>query len=120
MSKQYLGKVYTKEWANKLSAKEVDRLFSNYDAKLLGQMVESSGKLIIRIYQMGACATLGISNHDALGEWLTTPSKYAGLRAAIAAELMIGFWLGNGVILAVEVVDSLNYCIKTLTGSSIE
>ena len=28
----------------------------------------------------------------------TTPSKYAGLGAAITAELMIGFWFGVGVM----------------------
>ena len=30
-----------------------------------------------------------------------TPSKDAGLGAAITAELMIGFWFGVGVMLAV-------------------
>ena len=40
------------------------------------------------------------------------PGKYAGLGgAAITSELMIGFWLGIGVILAVGVADSLNHCI---------
>ena len=53
-------------------------------------------------------------------EWPTTPSKYAGLGAAMAAELMIGFWFGVGVILAVGVVHSLNYCIWVLTSSSRE
>ena len=37
----------------------------------------------------------------------TTSSKYAGLGAAMAAELMIGFWFGVGVILAIGVVDGL-------------
>ena len=40
--------------------------------------------------------------------WLTTPNKYAGVGAAMAAELMIGFWFGVAVILAIVVVDSLN------------
>ena len=31
---------------NELSAKEVDKLFSNYEVKLLGQMVKSLGKSI--------------------------------------------------------------------------
>ena len=31
-SKQYLGKDYTKEQVNKLSAKEVDKFFSIYEA----------------------------------------------------------------------------------------
>ena len=33
---------------------------------LLGQMVKSLGKSIIRMYLMGACATLGMSNQDVL------------------------------------------------------
>ena len=51
-------------------------------------------------------------------EQLTTPSKPVGLGAAMAAELMIGFWFGFGVILAVGVVESLNYCTGALTRSS--
>ena len=45
-------------------------------------------------------------------------SKYAGLGAAIAAELMIGFWFGVRVILAIGVVDGLNHCVGVLTSSS--
>ena len=37
----------------------------------------------------------------------TTLSKYEGLGAAMAAELMVGFWFGIGVILAVKMVHSL-------------
>ena len=48
-SKQYLGKAYTEERVNQLSTKEVDKLFSNYQVKLLGQMVKSLGKSIIRM-----------------------------------------------------------------------
>ena len=48
---------------------------------------------------------------------LATPSKHADLGAAITAELMIGFWFGIGVILAVGVVDSLNHFIGMLTSS---
>ena len=40
-SKLYLGKVYTEEQLAKLSQEEVEKLFDNYEAKLLGQMVES-------------------------------------------------------------------------------
>ena len=36
------------------------------------------------------------------------PSKYEG----IEAELMIGLWFGIGVILAVMMVHSLEYCIS--------
>ena len=67
-SKQYLEKAYTKEQINKLSTEEVDKLFSNYEAKLLGQMVKSSGKSIIKMHSMGACAILGMTNQDVLSE----------------------------------------------------
>ena len=40
------------------------------------------------------------------------PRPYAGLGAAIAAELMIGFWFGIGVVLAVKTLESLEYCIS--------
>ena len=50
----------------------------------------------------------------------STPSKYMGLGAAIAAELMIGFLFSIGVMLAVGVVDSLNYCVSVLASSSSE
>ena len=42
------------------------------------------------------------------------PSKYKGLGAAMAAELMIGFWFGIGAILAVKMVNSLEYCSEEL------
>ena len=67
-SKLYLGKVYTEEQLAKLSEKEVEKLFNNYEAKLSGQMVKSMGCSIINMYLMGACAVLGISNQDALSE----------------------------------------------------
>ena len=67
-SKLYLGKVYTEEQINKLIVEDVDKLFSNYEAKLSGQMVKSPGKSIIRTYSMGACAVLGMTNQDALSE----------------------------------------------------
>ena len=37
-SKLYLGKVYTEEQLAKLSKEEVEKIFDNYEAKLLGQM----------------------------------------------------------------------------------
>ena len=69
-SKLYLGKVYTEEQLAKLSEEEVGsrKLFNNYEAKLLGQMVKSLGKSIINMYSMGACSALGITNQDALSE----------------------------------------------------
>ena len=60
-SKQYLGKAYTEEEVSKLSAEEVGKLFtvfSNYEAEVLGQMVKSLGKSIVRMYSMEACAVL--------------------------------------------------------------
>ena len=67
-SKQHLGKAYTEEQVNKVSAEEVDKLFSNYEAKLLGQMVKALGKSITKMYSMGACAVLGMTNQDALSK----------------------------------------------------
>ena len=54
-SKLYLGKVYTEEQLTKLSEEEVEKLFNNYETKLLGQMVKSLGKSTINVYSMGAC-----------------------------------------------------------------
>ena len=65
-SKLYLGKAYTEEQLAKLSKEEVEKLFNNYEAKLLGQMVKSLGKSIINMYSMGACSALGIRNQEAL------------------------------------------------------
>ena len=67
-SKLYLGKVYTEEQLAKLNEEEVENLFNNYEAKLLGQMVKSLGKSIINMYSMGACAALGITNQEALSK----------------------------------------------------
>ena len=67
-SKLYLCKVYTEEQLAKLSEEEVEKLFNNYEAKLSGLMVKSSGKSIINMYSMGACSVLGITNQDALSE----------------------------------------------------
>ena len=52
----------------------------------------------------------------------STSSKYAGgagaayegLKAAMAAEIMVGFWFGIGIILAVKVVHSMEYCTEEL------
>ena len=74
-SKQYLGKVYTEERFNELSAEEVDKLFSNYEMKLSGQMVKSLGKSIVKMYSIGACTVLGITNKNVLVKtWTLTHS----------------------------------------------
>ena len=67
-SKLDLGKVYTEEQLAKLSEEEVEKLFNDYEAKLLDQMVKSSGKSIINMYSIGACSALGITNQEALSE----------------------------------------------------
>ena len=46
----------------------MDKLFSNYEAKLSSQMVKCLGKSIIKMYSMRACAVLGMTNQDALKE----------------------------------------------------
>ena len=71
-SKIFLGKTYTEEQINKLNPEEVDKLFTNYEAKLSGQMAKSLGKSLIKMYSMGACAALGMSNQDALCDDLET------------------------------------------------
>ena len=67
-SKLYLGKVYTEEQLAKLSEEEVEKLFNNYEANLLGQMVKSLGHSVINMYSMGACSVLGITNQEALSK----------------------------------------------------
>ena len=49
-----------------------------------------------------------------MSEQLTNSNKYTGLRATITAELMIGFWFGVGVMLAVGVADSLNHFVRAV------
>ena len=47
-------------------------------------------------------------------EQVETMTGKPSLKAAMAAELMVGFWFGIGVILAAKMVDSLEYCIEEL------
>ena len=51
---------------------------------------------------------------DLMREQPATPSKYADLGAAITAELMIGFWFGVGVMLAVGVADGLYHFVRAV------
>ena len=92
-SKLYLGKVYTEEQINKLSDEEVDKLFSNYEAKLSGQMVKALRKSIINMYSMGACAALGISNQDALSEDVETNAFLNSALQRFTCELYYRFGL---------------------------
>ena len=52
---------------------------------------------------------------DLTSEQSTTLSKYAGLEAAITAELTIHSWFGVGVMLAVGIVDGLNHFVRAVT-----
>ena len=80
------GQVYTKEQIKELTAKEVNKLVSNYQAKLLGEMVKSSGKSIIKMYSRKACAVLGMSNQDMLSEDLESDPF---LNSALHAEVHV-------------------------------
>ena len=90
-SKQYLGKAYTEEQVNKLSAEDVDKLFSNYEAKLLGQMVKSLGKSIIKMYSMRACQVLGMTNQDALNKDLESDPFLNSALQRFSCELYYRF-----------------------------
>ena len=57
---------------------------------------------------------LKMETTDLMSEQPTTPSKYAGLRAVVTAELMLGFWFGVGVMLAVGVADDLNHFVRAV------
>ena len=92
-SKLYLGKLYTEERVNKLSDEEEDKLFSNYEAKLSGQMVKSLGRSIINMYSMGACAVLGINNQDALSEDLENDPFLNSALQRFTCELYYRFGL---------------------------
>ena len=87
----HLGKVYTEEQLAKLSKEEVEKLFTNYEAKLSGQMVKSLGRLIINMYSMGACAVLGINNQEALSEDLENDSFLNSALQRFTCELYYRF-----------------------------
>ena len=89
-SKLYLGKVYTEEQLAKLN-KEVEKLFNNYEAKLLNQMVKSLGKSIINMYSMGACSVLGITNQEALSEDLENDPFLSSALQRFTCELYYRF-----------------------------
>ena len=107
-SKLYLGKVYTEEQLAKRNEEEVEKLLSNYEAKLSGQMVKSLGCSIINMYSMRACAALGITNQDALSEDLENdPFINSALQRAIC-ELYYRF--GSFLApLSVGIITSRHY-----------
>ena len=50
------------------------------------------------------------------GPHCQAPGPYTGFAAAMAAELMIGFWFGIGEILAIKMVNSLEELISKKLG----
>ena len=107
-SKQYLGKAYTEEQVNKLSAEEVNKLFSIYEAKLSGQMVKSLGKSIINMYSMGACVVSGMTNQDALSEDLECDPFLNSVLQRSTCELYYRF-VSFLVLLSVGLITSRHY-----------
>ena len=107
-SKLYLGKVYPEEQLAKLSEEEVEKLFNNYVAKLLGQMVKSLGKSIINMYSMGACSVPGITNQEALSKDLENDPFLNSALQRFTCELYyrFGSFLAN---LCVGIITSRHY-----------
>ena len=107
-SKLYLGKVYTEEQLIKLSEEEVEKLFNNYEAKLLGQMVKSLGKSIINMYSMEACSVLGITNQDALSEDLENDPFLNSALQRFTCELYyrFGYFLAQ---LSIGIITTRHY-----------
>ena len=107
-SKLYLGKVYTEEQLTKLSEEEVEKLFYNYEAKLLGQMVKSLGRSIINMYSMGASSALGIRNQEALSEDLENDPFLNSALQRFTCELYyrFGSFLAS---LSVGIITSRHY-----------
>ena len=107
-SKLYLGKTYTEEQLAKLSEEELEKLFNNYEAKLSGQMVKSLGCSIIKMYSMGACASLRISNQDALSEDLENNPILNSAFQRFTCELYYRFGLFLAP-LSVGIITSRHY-----------
>ena len=77
---------------NELSAEEVNKLSSNYKTKLSGQIVQSLGKSIIRMYSKRACAVLGMSDRDTLSKDLKSdPFLDSALEVHVRTVLQIRF-----------------------------
>ena len=67
--------------------------------------MEQVEKMKMKKSSLGPAATPG-------SQGPSTSSKYEGLTAALAAELMIDFWFGIGAILAIKMVNSLEELIS--------
>ena len=90
-SKLYLGKVYTEEQLAKFNKEEVEKLFNNYETKLLGQMVKSLGHSIINMYSLGGCTVLGITNQEAFSEDLENDTFLNSALQRFTCELYYRF-----------------------------
>ena len=110
-SKLYLGKVYTEEQLAKLNEEEVEKLFNNYETKLLGQMVKSLGRSIINMYSMGGCSVLGITNQDALREDLENDPFLNSALQRFTFELYYRFGLFLAP-LSVGIITSRHYLLS--------
>ena len=106
-----MGKAYIEEQINKLRAEEVDKLFSNYEATFLGQMVKSLGKLIVKMYSIGACTVLGMTNQDAPSKDLEFDPFLNSSRQRFRCELYYRF--GSFLTpLTIEIITSRHYLSK--------
>ena len=72
--------------------------------------MENKNEQVQQVETMKTTKTLSSSSKSKGGT--QAPGPCTGLGAAIAAELMIGFWFGIGVVLAVKTLESLEYCIS--------
>ena len=89
----------------------MDKLFSNYEAKLLGQIVKSLGKSIIKMYSMGACQVLGMTNQDALSEDLESDPFLNSALQRFSCEQYYRF--GSFLVpLSVGLITSRHYLLE--------
>ena len=116
-SKQYLGKVYTEERINELSAEEVDNLFGTYEVKLSGQMVKSLEKSIIKMYSMETCAVSEMSNQDTLSKGLESDSFLNSALQRFMCELYHRF-SSFPALLSIGIIMSWHYLSeRNVTGT---
>ena len=116
-SKEYLGKAYTKQQINKLNTEEVDKHFSDYKAKLSGRMVKALGKSIIKMYLMGACTVLGMTNQDALSEDLESDAFLNSTLERFMCELYYRF--GSFLTpLSIGIITNRHYLLERKIAST--
>ena len=102
------ARFYTEEQLAKLGKEEEEKLFNNYEAKLSGQMVKSLGKSIINMYSMGACSALGITNQEALSEYLENDPFLNSALQRLTCELYYRFGLFLAP-LSIGIITSRHY-----------